>query len=138
MSQENVEIVRQAYESVEGRDWDRMAGLVDPDVEMHGTVGGLEEGHVAHGLSQIRHVFEKDEEIWDDQRTEPQRIIDAGDQVVVLQREFQRGKASGVELVTDTAVVLDLRDGRIVRMQGYMDRAGALKAVGLSEQDAHA
>jgi ketosteroid isomerase-like protein len=31
-----------------------------------------------------------------------------------------------------------LRDGRIVRAQGYMDRAAALRAAGLSEQDGHA
>ena len=35
----------------------------------------------------------------------------------------------------DTATTLDLRDGRIVRMQGYMNPAEALGAVGLSEQD---
>jgi ketosteroid isomerase-like protein len=137
MWQENVEIVRQVYESVERRDWDRMADLLHPDAEQHGTVGGVEEGSVARGISQIRQIFERMGEAWDEQRIEPQKFIDAGDQVVVFQREYQRGKRSGVELVVDTAAVLDLRDGRIVRIQGYMDRAAALKAVGLSEQDAH-
>ena len=34
----------------------------------------------------------------------------------------------------DTATILDLQDGRIVRMQGYMRRpAEALKSVGLVE-----
>jgi ketosteroid isomerase-like protein len=69
----------------------------------------------------------------DEHRFEPQEFIDAGDQVVVLQREYQRGKSSGVELSIDTASVLHLRDGRIVRMQGYMDRAAALEAAGLRE-----
>jgi ketosteroid isomerase-like protein len=139
MSQENVEIVRQVFESLERRDWDSMAHLFDPNVEQHGTVGGIEEGHVARGLLQVRQVWEKeDDEIWDEHRLEPQEFIDAGDQVVVFQREYQRGKSSGVELVIDTASILDLRGGRIVRMQGYMDRAAALEAVGLSEQDAHA
>ena len=64
-------------------------------------------------------------------------FIDAGDRVVVLQREYQRSK-SGAELVIDTATILDLRDGRIVRIQGYMNPAEALEAAGLSEQDAHA
>ncbi len=84
--------------------------------------------------TRIRQLCEKeDDEIWDEHRIEPQEFIDAGDQVVVLQREYQRGKSSGVELVVDTASILDLRDGRIVRMQGYMDRAAALGAAGLSE-----
>jgi ketosteroid isomerase-like protein len=54
--------------------------------------------------------------------------------VVVLHREYQRSKG-GVELVIDTASILDLRDGRIVRMQGYMNPGEALEAAGLSETD---
>ena len=51
---------------------------------------------------------------------------------MILHREYQRSK-SGVELVIDTASILDVRDGRIIRMQGYMNPAEALDAVGLSE-----
>ena len=98
-----------------------------------GTIGGLEEDLVVRGPDGIRQRFEiEDNEIWDEHRIEPQEVIDAGDRVVVLQREYQRSR-SGVELVIDTASILDLRGGRIVRMQGYMDRAAALEAAGLSE-----
>jgi ketosteroid isomerase-like protein len=139
MSQENVEIVRQLYESMQRRDLDRMADLFDPSVEQHGTVGGLEEGNVARGPSEIRQIWQReDDEAWDEHRFEPQEFIEAGDRVVVFQREYQRGKSSGVELAVDTAAIFDLRDGRIVRLQGYMDRAAALKAAGLSGQDTHA
>jgi ketosteroid isomerase-like protein len=55
--------------------------------------------------------------------------------VVVFQRECQRGRSSGLELVDETASVVELRDGRVVRIQGYMDRTAALRAVGLSEKD---
>jgi len=60
-----------------------------------------------------------------------------GDRVVVFQREYQRGRSSGLELVVETAAVVDLRSDRVVRIQGYMDRAAALKAVGLSEEEAY-
>jgi len=134
MSQENVEIVKALNEAFNRRDWNRLTELIDPDVELHGTIGGLEEDLVVRGLDGIRLRFEiEDNEIWDEHRFEPQEFIDAGDQVVVLQREYQRGKSSGVELSIDTASVLRLRDGRIVRMQGYMDRAAALEAAGLRE-----
>jgi hypothetical protein len=36
--------------------------------------------------------------------------------------------------VIDTAGILDLRDGRVVRMQGYMNPADALEAAGLEEE----
>ena len=133
MSQENVEIVRRASELLERRDWHGATELFDPSVELHGTVGGIEEGKVLRGLGQIRQAFEtEDDEVWDEHRIEPQEFIDAGDRVVVLQREYQRSK-SGAELVIDTATIVDVRDGRIVRMQGYMNPAEALEAVGLSK-----
>jgi ketosteroid isomerase-like protein len=34
---------------------------------------------------------------------------------------------------TDTAMVYEVRDGRVVGIQGYMDRGEALQAVGLRE-----
>jgi ketosteroid isomerase-like protein len=138
MSQENVEIVKRATEFLERRDWHGMTDLFDPNVELYGTVGGLEEDKILRGLSEIIRAFEtENDEVWDEHRIEPQEFIDAGDRVVVLQREYQRSK-SGAELVIDTATILDLMDGRIVRMQGYMNPAEALEAAGLTEQDAHA
>jgi ketosteroid isomerase-like protein len=131
-----MEIVRQFGERWERRDWDGVADLVDPSVEQHGSVGGLEEGRLLRGLTEIRRDYERVEKTWDEHRVEPQELIDAGDRVVVFLREYQRGKKSGIELVVDTAVVVDLRQGLIVRIQGYMDRAEALEAVGVSREDA--
>jgi ketosteroid isomerase-like protein len=133
MSEENVEIVRRASEFLERRDWDGMTDVFDPTVELHGTVGGLEEGKILRGLDQIIGAFDTElDEAWDEHRIEPQEFIDAGDRVVVLHREYQRSK-SGVELEVDTASILDVHDGRVVRIQGYMNPAEALKAAGLSE-----
>jgi ketosteroid isomerase-like protein len=140
MSQENVAIVRRVYEFgatpsfLSGRDWEGMLELVDPDVELRGTVGGLEEGYVSRGVDPIRQRFEaEDNEVWDEHRIEPVRFIDAGERVVVIQREYQRGKGSGVEVEIDTGIVFDVRGGRIVRIQPYMNPAEALEAAGLSE-----
>jgi len=137
VSQENVEIVERAVESLARRDHG-MTHLFDPDVELHGTVGGLEEGQILRGLSEITRAFDAEfDEVWDEHRIEPKQFIDAGDRVVVLLREYQRSK-SGAELVIDTATILDVHDGQIIRMQGYMNPAEALEAAGLSEHDAHA
>ena len=133
MSQENVEIVERATEFMERRDWPGITDLIDPNVELHGSVGGLEEGKILRGPGEIMQAFDtEDRDVWDEHRIEPREFIDAGDRVVVLHREYQRGKGSGVEIVIDTASILDVRDGRIVRMQGYMNPAEALKAAGLA------
>jgi ketosteroid isomerase-like protein len=134
VSQENVEIVREAFEAFQAGELEKRAHLFDPEVELHGTVGGLQEGQMARGLSQIDETFEaEDLEAWEERRLEPEEFIDAGDSVVVLLHEYRRGRGSGVEVESDTAVLVVVRGGRIVRMQGYMDRDAALKAAGLGE-----
>jgi ketosteroid isomerase-like protein len=134
MSQENVEIVRAAFEAFIEGDQEKTAQLVDPALEFHGTVGGLQEGQIAHGQSEIDQTFESEDlEAWEERRLEPEEFIDAGDDVVVLLHEYRRGKGSGVELETETAVVVTVSGGRVVRIQGYMDRDAALAAVGMSD-----
>jgi ketosteroid isomerase-like protein len=133
MSEENVEIVRRFGELWERSDWDGMTELAHPQVEMHATVGGVEEGRVRHGIDAIRRDYEMAEETWDEHRIEVERVIDAGDQVVLLHRETMRGKSSGVDLELEAAVLIDLEDGQIIRLQGYIDRAAALEAAGLAD-----
>jgi ketosteroid isomerase-like protein len=133
VSQENVELVRRLNECWSRQDWEGVAELCAPDIEQHGTVGGIDEGRVLVGASEIRRDYENVDATWDEHWIEPQEFIDAGDRVVVLLREFQRGKKSGIELEIDTALVVDVCDGRVTRVQGYMDRAAALEAAGLSE-----
>jgi len=145
MSQENVEIVRDAFAVIyrwasrtttgvpAGPGRERAAELIDPNVEMHGTVGGLWEGRVARGLPEILDSFmAEDLEAWEERRLDPQRFLHTDDLVVVL-NEYRRGKGSGIEVESETAVVFTVRQGRVIRVQGYLDQAAALEAAGLSE-----
>lgn len=132
MSEENVALVRSFTEAALRQDWERAAPFLDPDVEGHGTVGGLEERRVIRGSEEMIHAFETDDlEAWEERRLEPTEFLHNDDLVVVLLHEYRRGKGSGIELENDTAVVLTVRDGRIVRVQGYMDQDAALSAAGL-------
>ena len=74
---------------------DVMVELVDPNVEQDGTVGGLEEVARLRGITEIARDESRVEEMWDEHRVEIERLIDAGDQVVVFEREYQRGRSSG-------------------------------------------
>jgi ketosteroid isomerase-like protein len=47
--------------------------------------------------------------------------------------EYRCGRGSGIEVETDTAVVFRVREGRVIRIQPYMDQAAALEAAGLEE-----
>ena len=132
MSEENVELVRDFLEAALRQDWKRAAQLLDPNVEGHGTVGGLQEGQVFRGLPEMIREYETvDLEAWEERRLDPEEFLHVDDLVVLLLHEYRRGRNSGVELENDTAVVFTLRDERIVRIQGYMDQDAALKAAGL-------
>ena len=128
MSRENVDTVRKLHEALVAADWEAMTDLVVPEVEFHGTVGGLDEGRVARGIDEFRHLDEEDLEAWDERRLEAEDFIDAGDCIVILQREYRRGKGSGVEVGAEIAVLFELRDGRVARIQGYMERGAAIEA----------
>ncbi len=126
-------IVKAFLDASMRRDWTRVAELADPEVELHGTVGGVEEGRVYRGLAEVIHEYDEvDGEAWEERRIEPEGFLGADDDVVVLLHEFRRGRGSGVELEIDTAVVFTVRDGRVARMQGFLDPAAAQKAAGLS------
>ena len=67
-------------------------------------------------------------------RNELDRIIELDDgRVLVFDRQIGRGRASGVVMEQEVASLFTFRSGKIVRWDGYWDRADALEAAGLSE-----
>jgi ketosteroid isomerase-like protein len=133
MSRENVDLVREMCEAFIAGDVVRALGGLDDDVVWHGTIGGLDEGRIARGRQQVVEGFAENLQEWESHSLEAQRFIDAGDRVIVFWHEVGRGRGSGAEVTTDTAVIYTLRGGNVVHVQGYMDRALALESVGLAE-----
>jgi ketosteroid isomerase-like protein len=133
MSQENVETVRLAYERLNSDDIDAFLQLCATDFEFGDLPAlpgsGVHIGHDANRawLVQMRQTFE-------DLRFEPDEIIDAGgDRVVVACRAVGRGRISGAKLDLLTFNVWTLSKGAIVSCVTYDEDAEALEAVGLRE-----
>ena len=71
---------------------------------------------------------------FDDFSIQANEIRDLGDERVLNLGHIQfRGRASGIMVESQLALVITLRDGRIVRSEDYLSHAEALKAVGLQE-----
>ena len=70
---------------------------------------------------------------FEDAHVEIKELIDAGDSVLVGSTIRGRGKHSGAEADWVVWQVWIVESGKIVRGQGYTDRAEALEAAGLSE-----
>ena len=73
------------------------------------------------------------DQVWVDWRLHAQRFFDAGDQVAVFVRTSGTARQSGAPVEISVAHVFTLLDGRITRLEVFLDRHEALEAVGLSE-----
>ena len=127
MSQENVEIVRRAFDAYNRRDFDALWDLTDADAEWVNP-----EYAVESGTGRFRQALEKLLEVWPDFLVEPEQFLDAGDDVVVV--GTVRGTvASGVELHRHMGYIWTIRGGKAVAFRWFNDPAEALEAVGLRE-----
>jgi ketosteroid isomerase-like protein len=134
MSEENVEIVRAATEAMIAGDAAAALNALDPDIEWHATVGGIDEGRVYNGPEEVAQAFVDYFEVWERIELRAEEYIDAGeDEVVVFFHEVAKGKESGAIVETDTGTVNTVQDGKIAKVRSYLDRAEALEAAGLRE-----
>ena len=138
MSQENVELVRLAVDATNRRDLATLDAIWCEEGEFRSTFAAS-EGRVFRGRQGIRDYFDTLGDVFDDMRIEIEEITDVGeDRLVVALRVSGRGKGSGVNVEQRNGQVWTFVDGKIARIDSFMNRAEALEAVGLSEQDAHA
>ena len=128
MSQENVKVVREAWDAYSGGDYDRIAGFHDP----HIVVVTLEDGAV-YGNDAVLANYERWDEAWEEAETTLEEVIGHGDRVFVAARFHGRGRASGVEVETRLYEVYTVRDGKVLRIDEYATRDEALEAAGLEE-----
>jgi ketosteroid isomerase-like protein len=133
MSQENVEIVRNAFDASTRDDMDGVLRLCDENIvvtqpkELPG-VSPQQRGH-----SGVLEAFSIWPEQWDDYYIEILRTADSGDDVVLTARTGGRGKQSGVEVKMEFAFVFTVRNQKIVELQIFMREDEALEAAGLRE-----
>jgi ketosteroid isomerase-like protein len=135
VSQANLDLVQRAYEAWNRGDLEETFDLLNPDVEVS-TPRGFPEAGTYRGRDAVRQWMEEQLfPAFEHVRVEPERFLDAGEQVVVFVRYFGRGKASGIEVrgsIVDAHVVT-VRDGKVQMLQMYQGTREALEAAGLRE-----
>jgi ketosteroid isomerase-like protein len=119
VSQESVEIVRRFLKA----DVDEALVYADPDIVWNPIEELPTQGHGAVRASTARWKAE-----WDDYELVPEDFVDRGDHVVVTVRIRARGRGSGAEVDARFYDLYTLRDGKIVRMDQFAERAQALDA----------
>jgi ketosteroid isomerase-like protein len=135
MTQENVEIVRRAYEALTVREHSRIPEFFAPEIEIDLTRNVFNPA-IVRGYEGLERFVATVNDVWDDFRFEVEELIDSGEQVVAVVRLLGKGKGSGAPVDQQDIHVWTMRDGRCWRAAVYRDRAEALEAAGLSEKDA--
>jgi ketosteroid isomerase-like protein len=130
MSQENVEIARQAIDAYTRRDLEGVRRLADPDIELDwsASLGWLAD--VYRGVEETLRFYEGYFEAFDEIVIEPDRFIDAGESVVVPNVAHQKGR-DGIEVSARSTLVFTVRNHRLIRVCLYQETDQALRAVGL-------
>jgi ketosteroid isomerase-like protein len=131
MSQENVEIVRATYDAYNRGDLDAALKDMAPEFELDWTRAvGPQRG--VYRLDQTRAFLIDFLEAFESTRVVPDEFIEAGEQVVVPQTGYIRGR-DGIEATARIALVWTVRDGAIVQACLFQQKQEALEAAGLSE-----
>jgi ketosteroid isomerase-like protein len=136
VSLQNVEIVRKVMALLSERPGPRrnreVIAYFAPDVviDMSRRVFNPD---VYEGHAGLRRLGEDVAAIWSDFHIEPERMIEAGDQVVVNELRRGRGAGSDVRVEQRTWAIWTLRDGRVVHAETDLAPEEALKAAGLEE-----
>jgi ketosteroid isomerase-like protein len=135
MSQ-NAEVLREVYElmnahfpKLKAGDLDALLAFFDPDVVIE--VVDAPDPATYQGHDGVRRWFDEAFGVWNAVRVEAEDIRESGEWTVALLQVHLRGEASGVEVALPLAALHKFRSGRIVRDRVYLNRAEALKAVGL-------
>jgi ketosteroid isomerase-like protein len=135
MSQEAIKTVREAAAAFNRGDLDAWLEYLADDIDYRAVEGALDDRGPMHGKDAVRAYVEDWLGTFDNFRSEPVELIEAGeDKVIAVGRISGRAKLSGVETNLTFAALYTVRDGKIVRGREYWTRDEALQAAGLREQ----
>jgi ketosteroid isomerase-like protein len=132
MSQENVEIVRRAYQCLNERDAAGLAALCDEDFSMDMTERVFNPD-TYRGRAGIARFVSDVNEAWESYHWEVEEAIVAGDQVVAMVHAEGLSRVGGPGVDWHVAWLWKLKDGKVHSLRFHRDRAKALEAAGLSE-----
>jgi ketosteroid isomerase-like protein len=132
MSQENVEIARQALGAFTRRDIAAMRAINDPGMEIDWTASGGWLAGVYRGIDESMRFFAGFFDVFEEIVIEPEGFVDAGESVVVPNVSRSLGR-DGIEVFARSTLVLTIRARKITRLCLYQETEEALEAVGLAE-----
>jgi ketosteroid isomerase-like protein len=110
---------------------DFYAALFSPEAELMVPQIYPDMERVYVGIEGLKRQRERMDEIWEDLRWEPERFIEGTETVVVLLTLYGTSRQMKAGVSAAVAHVWTLRDGRVIRLEVFLDRDEAFAAAGL-------
>ena len=128
---QHLDLLQNFYDALNRDDLDAAIRLCDENVEVYQppeVVAAVPPRGHKDVASYLRGWFAS----WHAYSPQPERFIEAGDQVVVMVHLKARGKGSRFEIEARMADVFTVAHGKIVRFRFYVDRDVALESAGVT------
>jgi ketosteroid isomerase-like protein len=132
VSERNVEIANKALAAFNAGDWELAESLYRPDAEALAPEG-WPEAEDSQGWIAIRRQFERLKDSWSEDHYEL-HFASAVDESKVLQHGIWRirGHGSGIEGEIETWILSTIREGKVSRVEFFLDEGQAKQAAGTS------
>ena len=133
MPGDRIELLRGVFAEWEKGNFRASAGLLSPDVV---SIWGEPPGDdvVCHGRREVAERFGEFLANWSEFRVEAEEFIELDeDHVLVVARQFGRGKASGVVIDARVHIAWKFAGEKVVGTYWFFDRAKVLRVAGLSD-----
>jgi ketosteroid isomerase-like protein len=131
MSQENTQIVQDAYAAFGRGDIPALLNMLSDDVDWHGVIGvgpQVPQGGPRRGKQEVGKFFEQVGASTNFGRFEPRQFVAQGDTVVALGYYDGTVKTSGKSFKSEWAMAFTLRGGKIVKFREFTDSLGLTNA----------
>ncbi len=129
MSRDNADTIRLFYEG--DLDSDQIVQYLDPAVELYPGIRTPDQHTRYVGREGWREFVAGAIEVWESVEIEPKELLEAtDDRMLAIDLWSFRGR-DGIEIERELPTLFSFRNGLIVRIDGFTDRAEALEAAGL-------
>jgi len=123
MSISNVDFVKGVYAAFGAGDVPKVLGSMHPQIQWTETAGYKFGGVYRSPQGVLENVFAKMPAEFESFSIDVERLVDAGNVVVMQGHYVAKGKATGKSVRAAVVHVLEISDGKIVRFDQYVDSA---------------
>jgi hypothetical protein len=127
--QANIETLDALYASFNAREFEAGARYLDPELELYPGVLAPDHDAKFHGRQGWLEFVRVALEIWEQVTIEPQERITTEDGRILSIDLWHFHGSQGIEVLRELPNLFSFRDGLVVRIDGFTDKAEALKAL---------